>query len=383
MLIPILPGHRSGLDRAVFLFLAALFCGSCGKGTTEPTPTLRVISILPAVGSATSETSVVINGTEFAADATVTVGGIAATKVVVQNSTTLNVTVGPLPSTTPAGPADVAVTSGGLTATLANGFTFVAASGANQAPIIARILSIGSHSGQPSGFADLDETVRLVATVTDVETSASALTYEWTGPGLFAGSGDTVEWRLPASAETTPTPMTATLTVTETFVEGSVTHKNISVGTFVMQVHDSQKEILEMGEDFLTLFSRSEVPTNEVLHNFSTTCDGGKGRDDEKTDVDANRARYTQDFGAFRMSRRGPATIAFHSLCVLPDGRVQNNVDACSSFAVHWEVIKKTTGAREITNGVDYVSAALENNRWRICHSDFIPSQGFPTLGLR
>ena len=44
---------------------------------------------------------------------------------------------------------------------------------------------------------------------------------------------------------------------------------------------------------------------------------------------------------------------------------------------------KKSSGAREITNGWIYVSAALENNQWRLCHSDFIPSQGFPTLGIR
>ena len=108
-----------------------------------------------------------------------------------------------------------------------------------------------------------------------------------------------------------------------------MTHTNVSdPKTFVMQVHDSQKEILDMGQDFLTLFSQSNVSTNDVLHNFSTTCDGGKGRADEKLDVDQNRALYTQDFSAFRISRRGPATINFHSVCVLPDGRVQSNIDA-------------------------------------------------------
>ena len=58
-------------------------------------------------------------------------------------------------------------------------------------------------------------------------------------------------------------------------------------------------------------------------------------------------------------------------------------MDACSAFAVHWEVTKKSSGSREITNGVDYVSAVLENNQWRLCHSDFIPSQGYPSLGIR
>jgi hypothetical protein len=181
-----------------------------------------------------------------------------------------------------------------------------------------------------------------------------------------------------------PSPVTITLTATEVYVEGKLTHKNVSdPKTFVMQVHDSQKEILDMGQDFLTLFSQSNVSTNDVLHNFSTTCDGGKGRADEKLDVDQNRTLYTQDFSAFRISRRGPATINFHSACLLPDGRVQSNTDACASYAVHWEVNKKSSGVREITNGVDYVSAVLESNSWRLCHSSFIPSTGFPTLGLR
>src|SRR5262249_26328109 len=149
-----------------------------------------------------------------------------------------------------------------------------------------------------------------------------------------------------------PSPVTVTLTAIETYLEGKLTHVNTSdPRTFVMQVHDSQKEILDKGQDFLTLFSQSNVSTNDVLHNFSTTCDGGAGRSSEKFDVDQNRTLYVQDFSAFRISRRGAATINFHSVCVLPDGRIQPNVDACSSFAVHWEGIKKSSGVREITNG--------------------------------
>jgi hypothetical protein len=77
---------------------------------------------------------------------------------------------------------------------------------------------------------------------------------------------------LPATVSPTPSPVTATLTVTETFVEGSVTHKNVTTAPFVMQVHDSQKEILDMGEDFLTLFSQSNVPTTrtDVAKSFTS-----------------------------------------------------------------------------------------------------------------
>jgi hypothetical protein len=238
--------------------------------------------------------------------------------------------------------------------------------------------------GQPSGFADQDETVTLVANVVDAETPSSSLTYVWTGPGTFGGTTANTTWHLPAAVSPVPSSVSATLTAVETFSDGKIRHTNTSdPGHFVMQVHDSQKEVLDMGQDFLTLFSQSNISTNDVLHNFSTTCDGGGGRADEKADVDGNRERYVHDFSAFRINRRGPAMINFHGTCFLPDGRAQSNVDACSSFAVHWEVTKRSSGVREVTNGVDYVSAVVENNNWRLCHSAFIATPGFPTLGLR
>jgi hypothetical protein len=354
--------------------------GGCAKSTTQPTTGLQVTAISPTVGSTSGGTSVTITGNDFTNDATVSLDGVPATNVVFQSSTRLTAIAG----AGPAGTGDVVVTSGGHTATLPAGFGFVAPTGANRPPVIVNIRSVGSRPGQPSGFADQDETVTVIADATDAETPVNSLTYLWTGPGTFGGTTATTSWHLPATVSPVPSPVTITLTARETYVEGKLTHTNVSdPKTFVMQVHDSQTEILDMGQDFLTLFSQSNVSTNDVLHNFSTTCDGGRGRADEKLDVDQNRTLYTQDFSAFRISRRGPAAINFHSTCVLPDGRVQSNIDACASYAVHWEVNKKSSGVREITNGVDYVSAVLENNAWRLCHSSFIPSSGFPTLGLR
>jgi hypothetical protein len=361
-------------------FLALLGIAACSKSPTAPLPTLKVTSIAPVTGSTTGGTPVTLIGTEFTADATVTIGGVPTTNVVVQGSTTMTAVVG---SRATAGAGDVVVTAGGKTATLSNAFTFVAPGGQNSPPTVTSIRSIGSRSGQPSGFADLMETITLVANVTDVETNADALAYEWNGPGVFSGSGSRVTWQVPGTISPTPSLVTVTLTVTESFSDGGVTHRQSSTGTFIAQIHDSQKEILETGEDFLTLFSQSNVPTSQVLHNFSTTCDKGDGRAAERDDVDSNRANFVHDFSAFRMSRRGPATIAFGGACPLPDGRVQRNVDACSSFAVHWEVTERATGRRQVTNGVDYVSAALENNRWLLCHSDFIATSGFPSLGIR
>src|SRR5262249_58223640 len=80
-----------------------------------------VTSTTPATGPATGGTSVTITGTGFVNGASVSFGGIAASNVAFVNSTTVS-------ATTPAhagGPADVVVTNpGGLTDTLASGFTF-------------------------------------------------------------------------------------------------------------------------------------------------------------------------------------------------------------------------------------------------------------------
>lgn len=322
----------------------------------------------------------VITGSNFVSGASVSIGGVPAANVVVQSSTQLTAITGPeVP-----GIVNVTVTSSSQTATLANAFAFIAPSGAHQPPIVTNITDIGARPNEPSGFADQGETVTLVATATDAQTPPNALTYLWTGPGTFGSATATTTWQLPSVVTPTPSPVSVTLSALDSYTEGKVTHQSQSdPRTFVIQVHDSQNEILDMGQDFLTLFSQSNVSTADVLHNFSATCDGGRGRADEAGDVDQDRALYIQDFSAFRISRRGPATINFQSQCLLPDGRVQEHVDACVSYAVHWEVITRATGVRQITNGVDYISAVVENDLWRLCHSSFIGSAGYPSLGLR
>ena len=370
---------------------AVLSFGAAARGAKSPmTPTnpLGVTSISPAVGSTTANTPVTISGAGFAADATVTIGGVAATGVSVQGPTALTATVAGRPA---AGAADVTVASGGRSATLTSGFTFVAPSSTNQPPVVTSIRSIGSRPNQPSAFADLNETITLVAAVTDNETAPGALTYTWSGPGTFTGTGATVAWTVPAGGLATPAPVVVTLTVTETFTEGGVLHTQRSVpASFTVQVHDSQKEIFDLGEDFLTLFSRSEVPVDQVLHNFSTTCDKGDGRSQEASDTARARMQYTQDFSKFRISRLPPVMFNFATACVaFGDPTRVRPSDACGLFMVHWEVTyimnvdaTHRIGTHEVTDGKDNVTAVLENNQWRLCHSDFegtsvIPSTGF------
>ncbi len=91
------------------------------NGFTYLGPAPTITSVVPNTGTTAGGDSITINGTNFAAGATVTLGGSAATVTNV-TSTTISVT-------TPAhaaGAVTVSVTSNAQTANLANGFTYVA-----------------------------------------------------------------------------------------------------------------------------------------------------------------------------------------------------------------------------------------------------------------
>jgi len=88
----------------------------------NPAPTIMNVS--PNTGTAAGGTAVTVTGTQFAAGAAVTFGGVPATNVSVVNSTTIT-------ATTPAhssGAVPVGVTVSGETATLTKGYTYTGGS---------------------------------------------------------------------------------------------------------------------------------------------------------------------------------------------------------------------------------------------------------------
>ena len=102
----------------VFIVLGVKTYAGCASPT--------VTSVVPNTGSSAGGTSVTINGTNFFNPSTVTFGGVAATNVVVVNSTTITA---PPPAQAP-GTVDVVVTDAGvclgISGTLPNGFTYTA-----------------------------------------------------------------------------------------------------------------------------------------------------------------------------------------------------------------------------------------------------------------
>jgi hypothetical protein len=353
------------------LLCAAIMLPGCSS-PTAPTPArVSVTAVAPSRGGTSGGTPVTITGSGFSDGAAVSIGGAAATDIKVMSPTAISAVT---PSRTAAGSAEVAVTVGTSSASLPTGFTYVAPSGTNQPPVIVAISSVGTRPKQPAGFADIGETIALVATVTDKETAPSALAYEWSGPGTFSGSGSSISWTAPASVPTRPSPTTIALKVTETYTEGDVTQRNVTSGSYVVSVHDSQTEILDIGEDFLTLFTHSEIPTDQVLHNFSTACGG---RNNEADDVNRARRQYVEDFSKFRISRLPPVPVNFGGSFFLFADRVRKG-DAMARFQVHWEVTyiidvdaTRRKGTHEVADGVDYVTAVLEKDRWLLCSSDF------------
>src|SRR5262245_24690430 len=123
------------------LLVLAVTAAGCGKTSpTGPTPpgSLRVTSVSPATGSTTGGTAIVITGQGFASGATVTVGTVAATDVVVTSATEIRA-VAPAHA---AGAVAVVVRAGSESATLSNGFTYNAPpAGPNTPPVINSIVA--------------------------------------------------------------------------------------------------------------------------------------------------------------------------------------------------------------------------------------------------
>jgi len=374
------PGGSRVSPAATFAAVVAL--ASCSGSPTAPGPpaALQLTGIAPAAGSTQGGTSVTLTGSGFAPGATVTLAGVPATSVVVVSASTITAVAGPRS----AGAGDAIVSSGGAQAVLSNAFTYVEPSASpNMPPVIASIGVQGGRPNQPAGMSDLGEAVAVTASVSDSETAPGSLTYQWSAPaGTFTGTGSSVTWQAPGGLPATPASVTLTLTVVETYVELNdqnvpVTREHRVTASREVRVHNSVEEVRARARAFLLAFSNSSIPTVEVIADFSNTC-GGKAA--EADDVDKNRCLYTID--AFTVGDATP-TIAFGGICSFRSRRA----DACVTIPVHWESTKRPgslscpvqedddpPGTKKVADGLDQVTAIYEAGEWRLCDSDFIPS---------
>jgi hypothetical protein len=348
----------------------AVLLAGCGDSPSptpnpnQPTPQgPHVVSITPTVGSTLGGTPVTITGANFAAGATVAIGGSAATTVVVEGPTTITAMTGQHTS----GAGDVVVTVAGMSGTLPGGFTFAAPElSANSPPTIASIAAQTQRRGAPRNFADLDDVVDLTAFVADSETPLSQLTYEWTADaGAFDGSGPAVRWRAPSRFQT-PADVSLTLTVIERYDSVDpqglpVTAENRVSSAAVISLHDSRKELGDLAYDFLVDFSR-QVSPQTVVRNFTSSCPGSRS---ELRDVEDNQA--TKTITSYSIGTPD-VVITFGGFC-RERGRFG---DGCAYVPVRWQSIIKADGRQQSAVGIDQVNGLFEGGRWQLCDSDFV-----------
>jgi len=223
--------------------LAVTMMTRCGGSPSGPGGEPPIVSgVTPSDGPFIGGTSIHISGTNFAAGAGVTVGGVPATDVVVESPSSISAKTG---ASVP-GPAEVAVTVSGRTGRLPGAFTYLAVSG--EPPVIASIVAVGARPNEPPNFADTGEEITVTATVADPDTPSEQLVFQWTADtGTFTDSGATVKWRAPSDAST-PATITLSLSVSDNTGNSATSSTTISL-------HDSVKEIGNLARDFLVDFS--------------------------------------------------------------------------------------------------------------------------------
>lgn len=371
------------LSLAALSGVCALMLASCGGSSPSapsqnppPSQAPTVTAISPSTGSTLGGTNVTITGTNFAAGATVTIGGVAATNVAVQSATSLTATTPQRQS----GSSEVAVTVGALTGRLPGGFTFTAPSVSNTPPVITGITAQDQRRGTPRNFADLEDLVDLSAAIQDAETPADALTYEWTAEtGTFEGSGRDLRWRAPAAFRT-PADIRLNLTVIEKY--DGVNDQGLPApaehrvnGSVVIALHDSEKELSDLGGEFLTEFSQQRLSPEAIVRNFTDSC---RGKADELSDVQNNQRDLTiidYTIGSPRV------TISFGAVCPYFSSRGRYG-DGCAYFPVRWRSTRKSDGRVTVSEGFDQVNALYQGGRWQLCDSDFngtVTLNGVPT----
>lgn len=343
----------------------------CGGSPSNPGPQgPLVLAVTPTQGLLTGGTLIHISGANFGPGATVTVGGVPATDVVVESFSSIAAKTG---AAAP-GVADVAVTVDGRSGTLAGAFTYMPISG--EVPVIASVEARGDKPHEPANFAEPGEEITLTASAQDADTASDELAYQWSSDtGTLEQTGQSVRWTVPADAAT---PSSITLSVTVSDKTG-----NSTTGSTVVAIHDSVKEIGELAHQFLVDFSDSGNPAAYVVRNFSKSarCEGE--RDEEFTQIDTNRHNFHID-----SSNVGEPTVSVQ-FGTRPCSYEPREGDACAAVPSGWEstclagATECKAGEKSRTSGIDYVTASYEGNEWKLCASYFKSENGVRSAFIR
>ena len=215
-----------------------------------------------------------------------------------------------------------------------------------------------------------NETVQLTAVVTDAESGPERLQIIWSSTdGTFTGQGLSQTWA-PAPSLVTPIEMPLTLTIVESYqglnAQGVATTLEHRVNRSVtVRIHDSVKELGDMGVSFLNKFADSELSPDACLVDFSDSC---RGKASEREDIESNRENFLvldHTLGAPRVTNlsrytRGNITIS----CAFESRRLK-----CPANDEDCDV-----GDIEEASGTCRLEAIYERGRWWLCTSNFSSS---------
>lgn len=201
----------------------------------------------------------------------------------------------------------------------------------------------------------MEREITLTATVTDDETPAAQMTYEWSAPtGAFTGTGASVRWRA-GREDRTPVTHTVTVKVIERHAAGQ--HEVTASAPII--VNNSHKELSDLAGGFIADFSNSTISPETCVRNFHDSC---RGKRDEIEDIRFNRATYT-----ITGSQWNVTNVEFN----YEAGTGQVTIRARFTSTV------KATGATEIAIGDALLSGIYVGDRWFLCESRWRPVNAF------
>jgi len=218
---------------------------------------------------------------------------------------------------------------------------------------------------------EMNQAVEVTATVEDAETAIDKLQFVWSSvpPGSFTGEGPSVTWR-PSETMATPADPALTVTVVESYsgldAQGRiVTLEHRVSGSASVRVHNSEKELGDMGLAFLTKFADSSVSPEACVVDF---FDGCPGKADEIGDIQRNREYYvilSHTLGTPRFTSKRLYKDAEMRIACSFESRVIKCPPTNSSCVI---------GAVERVSGDCRLTGVYEQSRWWLCVSNFIPS---------
>ncbi len=125
-------------------------------------------------------------------------------------------------------------------------------------------------------------------------------------------------------------------------------------------------ELAALTFTFLDDFVHSDRTPEYCVRNFSDAC---RGKVEELSDIENNRARYLISYGTFLMR-----SVDFNTPGNTPEGATFATVYAPCRFVS----TVRATGETEVADGTCRLRNVHEQGRWRLCESNFLPPEGAP-----